>query len=227
MQIQAKYHLSICSIIISVYLPFTASIVEYKRLINQLISIYTIFLKNFNFMFDRYYFTAKSGIRSRTPDLPHLRPSRSSLAVTETRDEVNTKPASRRLRATLDLRPEMAHSARTAGTYDTRPRRWTEREVFGSSRPHSPGWRWPCRRKRGAKQSAISISLPTGRFNVPARRDKLRSFDSRSDIFDSKRWSFDSRPPFVPRQLISTRLNVPAIDLKLRSFDSEPQKNDS
>ncbi len=82
-------------------------------------------------------------------------------------------------------------------------------------------------RKRDRKSPAISVSLPTGHFKVSARRDKLRSFDSRSDIFDSKRWSFDSRPPFVPRQLISTCLNVPAIDLKLRSFDSEPQKNDS
>jgi hypothetical protein len=74
---------------------------------------------------------------------------------------------------------------------------------------------------------AISVSLPTGHFNVPARRDKLRSFDSWSDIFDSKRWSFDSRTPFARRQVTSTCLNLPAIDLKLRSFDSKPQKNDS
>lgn len=115
MQIQVKYHYSIYSIIISISLLISTIIFKYKRHINQSISRYTISPKIFHFTFDLYYFTAKSRIRSRIADLTHLRPSRSSLAVKETRDKVNTKPAPRRQWATLDSHPEMTHSARTAG----------------------------------------------------------------------------------------------------------------
>lgn len=118
MQIQVKYLYSIYSIIIFISLQFSAIIFKYKQRINQSISIYTIFIKILYFKFDGYYFTAKSRIRSRIAELAHLRPSRSSFSVPETRDEVNTKPASRRPRATLDFHPKMAHSARTAGTHE-------------------------------------------------------------------------------------------------------------
>ncbi len=117
MQIKVKYLCSILYIIIFSFLRFLAIIFTYKRRINQLISIYTILLKFFHLTFEGYYFTTKSRIRRWTPDLPHLRPSRSSFAVTGTRDEVNTKPASRRLRAMLDFHPKTARPARTARTY--------------------------------------------------------------------------------------------------------------
>jgi hypothetical protein len=117
MQIQVKYLCSILLIIIFIFLQFSVIVFKHKRRINQLISRYTINIKIFHFTFDRYYFTAKSRIRSQIADLPHLRPSRSSFAVTGTRDEVNTKPASRRLRAMLDFHPKTVRPARTARTY--------------------------------------------------------------------------------------------------------------
>jgi hypothetical protein len=80
----------------------------------------------------------------------------------------------------------------------------------------------------GDRQSlATAAKLRARHLNVSARRNKLRSFDSSFEIFDSERWSFDSRPPSTPPQLISTCLDVPAMYLKLRSFDSELRTNDS
>jgi hypothetical protein len=65
------------------------------------------------------------------------------------------------------------------------------------------------------------------RVELPARQNKLRSFDSELQISDSSLRGFDSRTPFATMHVIWIYPDVPATHFKLRSFDSNLCANDS